>query len=421
MSSLRYRCRESSKTTESTESPFEVRRLQRRRWCKILFSVFLLSCVNAGDATAQNAGADWSSFRGNAQSTGFTVAETGDALVSAWKFKLEDGGFESAAAIVANQVTTAGAQEKTVYIAGLTNDVKGKLFALNLSDGTQRWEFNSEDGFLTTPVVADGRLYLGDMAGLFFCIDADGKKQWTYETEIEINSSANTYQDLVLFGSQDGALYALDKATGDFKWKHTTDDQIQCSITVANQHVFLAGCDSMLHVIDVDTGKETGKVKLSSPTISTPAARGDTVFFGNENGTFYSVDAATLKTNWTVTDPRGGNSIRSSAAVAGGHVVVGARNRKLYSFDPDTGKENWSTTLKNKVDSSPVIVKNRVIAASTDGRLYLLNLADGELLWQKQFNGGFTGSPAFAHDHLIVATDDGTVYALKFANPKGNP
>ena len=365
-------------------------------------------------------GSDWTSFRGNAQSTGFTEGETGDILLPAWKFKLDDGGFESSAAIVTTKDSEARTEQKTVYIAGLTNDVKGKLFALNLEDGTKRWEFNSEDGFLTTPVVDDGRLYLGDMAGQFFCIDTSGEKQWTYKTEIEINSSANTYKDLVLFGSQDGALYALDKATGDFKWKHTTDDQIQCSITVAKNHAFLAGCDSMLHVIDLDTGKETGNVKLTSPTISTPAADGDTTYFGNEKGTFYSVNVATSETNWTVEDERGGNSIRSSAAITDGHVVFGARNRKLYSYNPQTGAENWSTTLKNKVDSSPVIVKNRVIAASTDGRLYLLNLENGELLWQKQFNGGITGSPAFAHGFVIIATDDGIVYALKFAETKDN-
>ena len=384
----------------------------------MLASVLLLWCANVGQANAQTDTSDWTSFRGNAQSTGFAKGETGDTLAPVWKFKLDDGGFESSAAIVASKDATSGTEQKTVYIAGLTNDVKGKLFALNLEDGAKRWEFNSVDGFLTTPVVDDGKLYLGDMAGQFFCIDAHGEKQWTYQTEIEINSSANTYKNLVLFGSQDGALYALDKATGEFKWKHTTDDQIQCSITVANNRAFLAGCDSMLHVIDLDTAKETGNVKLSSPTISTPAANGDTAYFGNEKGTFYSVDAGTLKTNWTIEDERGGNSIRSSAAIADGHVVFGARNRKLYSYNPQTGDENWSTTLKNKVDSSPVIVKNRVIAASTDGRLYLLNLDNGKLLWQRQFNGSITGSPAYAYGFVIVATDNGVVHALKFPETK---
>ena len=173
----------------------------RRQFC-LLASLLMCTCVLASPAIAQpqTTTNDWTSFRGDAQSTGFTEGETGDALLPAWKFKLDDGGFESSAAIVATKDSEAGTEQKTVYIAGLTNDVKGKLFALNLENGTKLWEFNSEDGFLTTPVVDDGKLYLGDMAGQFFCIDTSGEKQWTYKTEIEINSSANTYKNLVLFG-----------------------------------------------------------------------------------------------------------------------------------------------------------------------------------------------------------------------------
>ncbi len=382
-----------------------------------------VACIAHTPVSAQTTSADWTSFRGNAQSSGFVDADAGDALVPAWKFKLADGGFESSAVIVettdANKETSAeSASVKTVFIAGLTNDVRGKLFALNLEGGKKKWEFDSEDGFITTPVYSDGKLYLGDMAGQFFCIDTAGKQQWAYKTEIEINSSANIYKDKVLFGSQDGSLYALNKDSGKLAWKHTTQDQIQCSVTVAGNNALLAGCDAQLHVINLDSGEETGSIKIGAPTIATPAARGDVVFFGNEKGDFFSMDCAEMKTLWKYQDELGGNSIRSSAALADEHVVVGARNRKLYSFDSKTGNENWSVTLKNKVDSSPMIVKNRVVVASTDGRLYLIDLENGSKLWEKQFNGSFTGSPAFAHGHVIIATDEGTVYALKFTTPE---
>ena len=172
-------------------------------------SIFL---AISATASAQTNAPDWSSFRGNAQSTGNATSDgvqTSDALEPVWEFKLDDGGFESAAAIV-----QTGVDEKTVFIAGLTNDVKGKLFALNLADGKKRWEFNTPDGFLTTPLYHDGHLFLGDMAGMFYCVDPAGKEKWNFKTEIEINSSANIYKDKVLFGSQNGALYAINKDTG---------------------------------------------------------------------------------------------------------------------------------------------------------------------------------------------------------------
>lgn len=351
---------------------------------------------------------DWTTFRGDAKSTGFAEATAGDRLEVVWKFEMESGGFESAANIVKQD------NQSVVYAAGITNKVEGRLFAIDLDTGEKIWQFDSPDGFLTTPAYDNGRLYLGDMLGRFFCVDSTGKEVWNFKTDVEINSSANLHGDHVLFGSQDATLYALDKSSGELAWKLVTDDQLQCSVTVADDTAFLAGCDSRLHVVDLNSGTEKGFVEIGSPTIATPAVADRIVYFGNEKGDFFAIDWQEKKAKWTHSDPKGGNSFRSSAAIAKGHVVVGARNRRLTSFHPETGEENWSVTLKNKVDSSPVIVGNRVIAASTDGRLYLVDLTSGELLQTLEFNGSFKGSPAFAHDRLIIGTDDGVLICLKF-------
>lgn len=365
---------------------------------RILIVIIFCSFVSVAEAQTQA----WTSFRGDAQSSGFVAGSDFKSLKDEWEFKLPDGGFESSAAIA----------EDTVFIAGITNDVKGKLYALNLADGAKKWEFDSPDGFITTPLYDSGNLYLGDMMGIFRCVDGNGKEVWKFKTDIEINSSANIYKDNVLFGSQNANLYALSKTKGELVWKHEIDDQIQSSITLAGDRVFLAGCDSLLHVISAVDGKELGKLDIESPTIATPAAMGDDVFFGTEKADFFAVDCKKIETRWKRPDPKGGSSIRSSAAVTDGHVVFGGRNRKLYSLNPVNGEENWALTLKNKVDASPIIIGNRVVAASTDGRMYVIDLDSGKKLWEKQFNGSFVGSPAFAQGRIIIATDEGVVYCL---------
>ena len=344
----------------------------------------------------------WTSFRGDPRSSGFVPSPDFKSLKQEWEFKLPDGGFESSAAIT----------QDTVFIAGITNDVKGKLFAINLADGEKKWEFDSPDGFITTPLYDSGNLYLGDMLGIFRCIDSDGKEVWKFETDVEINSSANIYKDNVLFGSQNAKLYALSKTKGEVVWEHEVDDQIQSSITLAGDRVFLAGCDSLLHVIDAAKGKELGTVEIESPTIATPAAMGDVVFFGTEKADFFAIDCQKIKSRWKNPDAKGGSSIRSSAAVTEGHVIFGARNRKLYSLNPVNGEENWTITLKNKIDASPIIVGKRVVAASTDGRMYVIDLDSGKKLWENQFNGSFIGSPACAQGRIVIATDQGVVYCL---------
>lgn len=347
----------------------------------------------------------WSFFRGDAQSTGVAQSTLPDELEVIWKFAVPQGAFEGTPTIVREQQDQSN---KTVYIG----DLDGSLLALDLETGDKRWEFKSEIGFMTSPVVRDGRIYVGDIDGLFYCLNESGEEVWRFQTEGEINSSANFYQENVLVGSQDFHLYALNSKTGELAWKFESQDQIRCSATVAGDRAFVAGCDGFFHVVDLKSGTEVGSTEIYSPTGATPAAFGDRVFFGNEQGDFFAVDWQEIKNAWKYTDEEGGNSIRGCAAVTDNHVVFGARNRQLYSLNPKTGSENWTTRLKAKIDSSPVIVGNRVFVASTDGRLYAIALEDGEVVWEKQFNGGFIGSPAVAFGRLVIATDDGVVYCL---------
>jgi outer membrane protein assembly factor BamB len=347
----------------------------------------------------------WSVFRGNAESTGVATSSLPDQLEVLWEFAVPQGAFEGSAAIVADQKTPT---QKSVYIA----DLDGKVFAFDLESGEKRWEFTSEIGFVTSPAVNDGRIYLGDLDGVFYCIDEEGNKRWSHATDAEINGSANFYKHNVLVGSQDSHLYAFNMDSGEVDWKYESKDQIRCSATVAGNRAFVAGCDGYFHVVNLDDGTEIGNTDIKSPTGATPAAQGNRVFFGTESGDFFAVDWKKINNEWTFAEPQSGNSIRSCAAVTEGHVVFGARNRNVYSLNPKTGEKNWVVRLKAKIDSSPVIVGERVFVASTDGRLYALSLSNGEMLWEKQFNGGIISSPVVAFGKLVIATDRGVVYCL---------
>ena len=164
-----------------------------------------------------------------------------------WKFAVPKGAFEGTPTIVREQQNR---QNQTVYVG----DLDGSLFALDLKTGNKRWEFKSEIGFMTSPVVRDGRIFIGDIDGVFYCISESGEKVWSFQTQGEINSSANFYQDNVLVGSQDFHLYALNMKTGELAWKYESQDQIRCSATVAGNRAFVAGCDGLFHVVDLDTG-----------------------------------------------------------------------------------------------------------------------------------------------------------------------
>ena len=360
---------------------------------------------SAGPDKSSTPSEEWTMFRGDEQSTGVASSVLPNELEILWKFEVPKGAFEGSAAIVRELGDNS---KRTVYIA----DLDGKVFALDLETGQKKWEFKSEIGFVTSPAVKKGRIYIGDIDGIFYCIGEDGKEIWRFQTQGEIDSSANFYKDNVLVGSQDACLYALNQETGAIAWKYESQDQIRCSATVAGNRAFVAGCDGYFHVVNLDNGQEVGKTDIRSPTGSTPAASGDRVFFGNEQGDFFAVNWKEIRNEWMFGDGLDLTSIRGCAAVRDGQVIFAARNRTVYSLDQKTGKQNWSLRLQGKVDSSPVIVGELVLVASGDGRLYAITFKDGKIVWEQEFNGGFISSPAVAFGRLVIATDRGVVYCL---------
>jgi outer membrane protein assembly factor BamB len=353
----------------------------------------------------------WPMERGNNASTGAIENSIGDNFEIDWEFKYPKGAFEASPIIALHQ------NKPTVFVAGIDVNVKGKLFSIDLLTGDPNWEFEIEEGFVSSPAWHQDRVYVGDMVGMIYCIDAsNGETHWKYEAKGEVNSGGNFFGSVALFGSKDATLYAIDRESGKLAWKHSVDDEIQCGATVAGERCFLAGCDAKLHVIGLNDGKELSALEIGSQTGSTAAAMGDSVFFGTEQGSFLSVNYSKPEINWAWEDSAGATPIRSSAAVTKSNVVFGARNRKVICLDPKNGEQRWTTLVKAKVDGSPIIAGDRVYVGSTDGRFYVLDLADGKVIWQTQFNGAIYGSAAvYSGDQprLVVATERGTVYCLK--------
>ena len=259
----------------------------------------------------------WPVFRGNSFSSGVSTTELPDSLEVLWEYKVprSNGAFEGSAIIAKHSKSG----EPIVYIG----DLDGTLYALDLVSGDLKWKTQPEvtlsDGeppetkprqhkafsFTASPAYQNGRIFIGDTDGIFYCVDEAGELQWFYETESDISSSANFYDGGVLFGSQDANLYLLDTQTGDKKWHLETPDQIRCSVTVAQDRAFVAGCDGFFHIVDLKTGTEAGKVDIKSPTQSTPAVMNELVYFGTEQDEFIAVNWETVTGKWTFSDENG--------------------------------------------------------------------------------------------------------------------
>jgi outer membrane protein assembly factor BamB len=341
----------------------------------------------------------WPLGRGSPLATGIAASRLPDHLEVVWKFAAPEGAFESTP-IIADGV---------VYIGCLN----GYLYALDLQDGSEKWSYKTELGFYAAPAIRDGLLYIGDAEGHFFCLDAtSGDVKWGFEAQAEVDSGANFFEDNVLFGSQDSHLYCLNATSGELNWKFAIDDQIRCFPTVVGDRSFVAGCDSRFHIVNLVDGTEVASVDIEAPTGSAPAVGGDFAFFGTEGESVFCVNWRQAEVVWKFRDHRRRLPFRSSAALTERLAIIGGRDKLVRAFDRQTGELAWTFATRGRVDSSPVVVGERVFIGSADGRLYALSLESGEELWHYETGGGFTGAPAVAAGRLVIANDDGTVYCF---------
>ena len=110
-----------------------------------------------------------------------------------------------------------------------TDTVKDLVPVWSMSFGGEK-----QRGQESQPVIHDGKMFVTASYSRLFAFDAmTGKKLWKYEHRLPdgimpccdvVNRGAALYGDLVIFGTLDAQLVALNQETGKVVWKQKVDD-----------------------------------------------------------------------------------------------------------------------------------------------------------------------------------------------------
>ncbi|PKO80856.1 MAG: PQQ-dependent dehydrogenase, methanol/ethanol family [Betaproteobacteria bacterium HGW-Betaproteobacteria-13] len=186
-------------------------------------------------------------------------------------------------ATITTQVVTHGLGTKGQRYSPLTqvntDTVKDLVPAWSFSFGGEK-----QRGQQSQPLIFDGKMYVTASYSRLFALDAKtGEKLWKYEARLPdgimpccdvINRGAAIYDNLVIFGTLDAKLVALDKDTGKVVWRETIEDyKAGYSFTAAPQIVKgmvitgnSGGEFGVVGRVDARDAK-TGKLVWSRPTV----------------------------------------------------------------------------------------------------------------------------------------------------------
>lgn len=299
---------------------------------------------------------------------------------------------------------------------------KAVTYTVTAEDGT------TQAYTVTVSIVNNGTVYIGNLDGNFYAIDAlTGAKKWEFKTGSSINSTPTVVNGVVFFASWDKKIYALDAATGTKKWESnpTTVKLLQsfAAPMVVNDALYYVG-ETALYALDAGTGVKKWEFIgdgiyswQSSPTVANGVVYG--IIRGNTGGKYgmYALDATTGAVKWgPATDVK---LSESSPAIANGLVFAGSELNGLLALDATTGATKWKFDSGLIVNSSPTIVNGVVyvgasaLTNSNNDKLYAVDAATGAKKWEfKTPDGGPDYSSPMVAGGIAYIGAGGTLYAV---------
>jgi outer membrane protein assembly factor BamB len=396
----------------------------------------LLILPFAGLVTAQAAG-DWDQWRGP-QRDG-TVSDAAvwpqklddTALVRRWHVPL--GPSYSGPLITADRVYVTDAKDQAYEAAIALDRATGKEVWRHQWEGYVKVPFfakSNGDWIRSTPALADGRLYVGGMRDVLVCLEAaSGKELWKFDFPRELKKAVPDFgfvcSPLVVGGAvyvQAGAgLARLDAATGRLAWRTLDDGGGMWGSAFSSpvwarfageEQVVVQTRDKLAGVRPAD-GKVLWEQSIKAfrgMNILTPVVTGDRIltaaYGGQTQGWTVSRDgdAWRIREDWHLK----AEGYMSTPVVIDGHAYLHTRAQRLVCIDLATGFKRWETDEKFGKYLSLVAQDRRILALDQRGLLYLLNAnpAKFEPAGQRRLTDGETWA------HLAVTGADLAVREL---------
>jgi outer membrane protein assembly factor BamB len=206
-------------------------------------------------------------------------------------------------------------------------------------------------------------------------------KLWTHEAGPKdgmIKSTAAIAGGRVYAASLNGEVFCLDLKTGDRLWTYKSQEQ-------ANPNVFIPGFKAAV------------------------AVTADTVYVGDEEGTFHAIDRASGQVRWKFETTA---EIVSCASFYEDKVVFGSHDNSLYCLKARDGSKVWQFATQGMVNCSPAIVGDHTFVTGCDEHLRVINLKDGTQESDMPLEIYLIASPAVIDNMLYVGTHGNEVLAI---------
>lgn len=267
----------------------------------------------------------------------------------------------------------------------------GRVYALNASDGSERFHVELGSPVSQPGVLSDDALYLvTDGDGVFALSRKDGSTLWRYQRDPRAGLKVTGHAGLLasdqrlITGFSDGTIVALGKSDGRVNWI----------------------VDTTLDLVD-SSAAETGFVDVDT----TPAQVGDIVYAASFSAGLYALRAQDGVTQVRNAELTGITSLTADERT----LSVVSAERGVTCYDLPSMTVRWSRTHGIRGAANSIHLEGRVLfVTESRGAFLALAIADGQELGRLQTTHGFTSMPSFASGQGTILGNSGVLYAFDY-------
>ena len=206
-------------------------------------------------------------------------------------------------------------------------------------------------------------------------------------------------------------------------WRFVSAGETLSRPIVSDGFVFFGDDTGTVYAVDASAGELDWECSVESAVRVAPAVTDRVVCVATEAGAIYGIDAKSGEALWA---EGYGTDVEIAPAAADGTVYLGAGDH-LYALDAATGdpqwdhwlatgrerykRRTWGTVIGRRVTATPAVDFTGLYVGSTPGRLYAMT-TDGDKRWDLGLNGAVHAAVSVFEGTVYTGDNSGTVYAI---------
>ncbi len=310
----------------------------------------------------------------------------------------------------------------------ITTNTDGEVKALKIKQGKVRWTFSTGAKIYSTPATDRKRAMVASANGMVYALNLRyGRVLWSFDSGQPMVASPVTGGGKTFITGSSGKCYALDITNGRLLWSNSLiDGFVETSPVIYKGMLIFGTWNNSLYAVDTETGVikwvwNNGYTnRMLSPAACVPVVTADRVFVVAPDRKMACLDALTGELIWH--SDLGGETVRESMGISADSTMILAKTMNGAVIGVDTGGSEgrvvWKSGFDIGYDIAPGVITEKegmIFIPSDKGIVHAASRSDGRLLWSHRISSCLINSiePVKGRSVLCNAMD-GVVVRLEY-------